>query len=77
MVVTIRLSRPSWMTNREIATKLFLLPRTVETHVSHILTKLGVASRTDIAREVTRRSGQAWMVQSRPSGSRTVISFVP
>jgi DNA-binding CsgD family transcriptional regulator len=45
------------MTNRQIATKLFLSPRTVGTHVSHILTKLGVNSRTDIAREATRRSG--------------------
>lgn len=45
----------SGMTNRQIAARLFLSPRTVGTHVSHILTKLGVSSRTDIAREATRR----------------------
>jgi len=38
--------------NREIAEQLVLSPRTVGTHVSHILAKLGVRSRIDIAREV-------------------------
>ena len=42
------------MTNPQIATRLFLSHRTVGTHVSHILGKLDVRSRTDIAREVTR-----------------------
>jgi DNA-binding CsgD family transcriptional regulator len=37
--------------NREIAELLVLSPRTVGTHVSHILAKLGVRSRIDIARE--------------------------
>jgi DNA-binding CsgD family transcriptional regulator len=36
--------------NPEIAHTLFLSRRTVETHVSHILTKLGQRSRVDIAR---------------------------
>jgi len=34
-------------TNREIAAALFVTPRTAATHVTHILTKLGVASRTE------------------------------
>jgi DNA-binding NarL/FixJ family response regulator len=38
-----------------IAKKLFLSRRTVQTHISHILTKLGVRCRVDIAREVLRR----------------------
>jgi len=38
--------------NPEIATRLFVSPRTIETHVSHILTKLQVRSRLEIAREV-------------------------
>ncbi|TCO52461.1 helix-turn-helix transcriptional regulator [Actinocrispum wychmicini] len=46
----------SGMTNRQIAARLFLSPRTVGTHVSHILTKLGVGSRTDIAREAASRA---------------------
>lgn len=40
------------MSNRQIAEQLVLSPRTVGTHVSHILAKLGVRSRIDIAREV-------------------------
>jgi len=44
------------MSNPEIATKLFLSRRTVATHVSHILKKLGVHSRTDIAREAALRT---------------------
>jgi DNA-binding NarL/FixJ family response regulator len=36
--------------NPEIAHTLFLSRRTIETHVSHILTKLGQRSRVDIAR---------------------------
>jgi DNA-binding CsgD family transcriptional regulator len=40
--------------NPEIATRLFLSPRTIEQHVAHILTKLQVRSRRDIARQVTR-----------------------
>ena len=37
------------MTNRAIAGKLFLSERTVESHVDHVLTKLGFASRAQIA----------------------------
>jgi DNA-binding CsgD family transcriptional regulator len=44
------------MSNPEIAAKLLLSRRTVATHVSHILKKLGVHSRIDIAREAALRS---------------------
>ncbi|MCJ7661803.1 MAG: helix-turn-helix transcriptional regulator, partial [Anaerolineales bacterium] len=37
-------------TNGEIATELILSKRTVETHVSHILSKLGLTSRGQIMR---------------------------
>jgi DNA-binding CsgD family transcriptional regulator len=43
------------MSNPQIAAKLFLSRRTVATHVSHILGKLDVHSRIDIAREAARR----------------------
>ncbi len=38
------------MTNREIGTRLYVSPRTVQTHVSHILQKTGLRSRVEIAR---------------------------
>jgi DNA-binding CsgD family transcriptional regulator len=44
------------LSNPEIAAKLLLSRRTVATHVSHILKKLGVHSRTDIAREAALRT---------------------
>jgi DNA-binding CsgD family transcriptional regulator len=44
------------MSNPEIAAKLLLSRRTVATHVSHILKKLDVNSRTDIARESALRT---------------------
>lgn len=44
------------LSNPEIAAKLMLSRRTVSTHVSHVLKKLGVASRTDIARESALRT---------------------
>ncbi|MGD9530205.1 MAG: helix-turn-helix transcriptional regulator, partial [Pseudonocardia sp.] len=37
------------LTNPQIAARLWLSPRTVQTHVSHILAKLGVRSRAEIA----------------------------
>ncbi len=44
------------LSNPEIASRLLLSRRTVGTHVSHILKKLDVHSRTDIARESARRT---------------------
>jgi DNA-binding CsgD family transcriptional regulator len=40
--------------NRKIAELLVLSPRTIGSHVSHILAKLGVRSRVDIVREAAR-----------------------
>ncbi|MBL1102625.1 response regulator transcription factor [Streptomyces sp. 205] len=37
------------LTNKEIATKLVISPRTAGTHVANILGKLGFTSRTQIA----------------------------
>lgn len=43
------------LTNREIGERLFISPRTVQTHLSHVFAKLGFSSRRDLARLVARR----------------------
>ena len=42
---------------KQVAERLFLSRHTVHTHVSHILAKLGLASRVELATEALRRSG--------------------
>jgi DNA-binding CsgD family transcriptional regulator len=44
------------LTNREIAGRLYLSERTAQNHVQHILTKLGLPNRSQIAVWATRRS---------------------
>jgi predicted ATPase/DNA-binding CsgD family transcriptional regulator len=47
------------MTNKEIATRLVISQRTVESHVDHVLAKLGMTSRTQVASWVTEQQGQS------------------
>jgi DNA-binding NarL/FixJ family response regulator len=46
------------MSNREIAGKLFIAPKTASVHVSNILAKLGASSRTEAA-AIAHRQGPA------------------
>jgi DNA-binding CsgD family transcriptional regulator len=38
------------LTNREVAARLFLSPKTIETHLGHVFRKLDVRTRTELAR---------------------------
>ena len=44
------------LANKEIATRLFVSPRTVQAHLSHVYTKLGVASRVQLVQEAARNT---------------------
>jgi DNA-binding NarL/FixJ family response regulator len=46
------------LSNRQIAERLFISERTAENHVRHILTKLGFATRSQIAAWSVRTSNE-------------------
>jgi DNA-binding CsgD family transcriptional regulator len=43
------------LTTPQIGERLYISRRTVQTHLAHIFTKLGISSRAQLAAEATRR----------------------
>jgi DNA-binding CsgD family transcriptional regulator len=60
-------------TNREVAAALFLSERTVEGHLSHAFAKLGVRSRTELARALAGTEREA----AAPKSGGSPVSGVP
>jgi predicted ATPase/DNA-binding CsgD family transcriptional regulator len=55
------------LTNKAIASKLVISPRTVETHVEHILIKLGFNTRIQVAAWISEQAGEPGPTREHPN----------
>jgi FixJ family two-component response regulator len=46
------------LTNPQIGERLYVSPRTVQTHLAHVFVKLGISSRAQLAAQATRRQAR-------------------
>lgn len=51
---------PGYLTNRQIAARLFVSPETIKTHLTHGLVKLGLRNKGELRRALAGWNLQAW-----------------
>jgi DNA-binding CsgD family transcriptional regulator len=60
----------SGLSNREVAAELYLSQKTVEYHLAHAFTKLGVRSRHQLGTRIHDRENPGGLPQGDPRGPR-------
>jgi DNA-binding CsgD family transcriptional regulator len=56
-------------TNKEVAARLFLSPRTIDYHLRKIYTKLGISSRAELIRGGVEHDGRRLVAATKPAGA--------
>ena len=65
------------LTNREIATRLFISERTAESHVEQIRGKLGFRSRSQLAAWMAQVADPAWRLVAASAPPLLIVAALP